>query len=130
MVQENEELFNLFKNSFIEVLDRINDPIIVVNKDGNVVYVNEAYEYQVGISRERILGKNLYRKYPNDKLLQVLKTGQLIEGEEHFNETLGYNIVASFMPLKDAEGQTSGVIGVGNLGCMNKLYKHLRAPSH
>lgn len=39
-------------------------------------------------------------RYPNDKLLAVLKTGQQIKMDEYYDETLGYDIVAHFIPLK------------------------------
>lgn len=127
MINIDEKVFKLFNEAFLTVLDRINEPIIVINKEGIVVYVNSAYEYQVGISREKILNKNISEKYPNDKLLYVLKTGKQIQEDEHFNETLGFDIVASFIPLKDNDGQIQGVIGVGNTGAIYKLNKYLRS---
>ena len=70
--------------------------------------------------------KNLYEKYPNDKLLSVLKTGEQIK-DEYYDETLGYDIVAHFIPLKDADRKVKGVIGVGNANAICKINKHLRA---
>ncbi len=127
MVLNNEEVFKLLNDSFLTILDRINEPIIVIDNNGVVIYVNNAYEYQVGISREKILYRNINDKYPNDKLLHVLKTGQQIKEDEHYNETLGFDIVASFIPLKDNDEKIKGVIGVGNTGAIYKLNKHLRS---
>jgi PAS domain S-box-containing protein len=127
MLQKNKDLLRLLEESTLTILNRINDPIIVIDQDGFVVFVNSAYEYQVGVSREQVLNKNLNKKYPNDMLLYVLKTGLPIEEEEHYNETLGFDIVASFLPLKDTDGKIKGVIGVGNTGSMYKLNKHLRS---
>jgi transcriptional regulator with PAS, ATPase and Fis domain len=126
MAPKDEEVLKLFNDSFLSILDKINDPVIVINKDGIVIYVNSAYEYQIGISREKILHKNLYEKYPNDKLLSVLKTGEQIK-DEYYDETLGYDIVAHFIPLKDADRKVKGVIGVGNANAICKINKHLRA---
>ncbi|NMB34714.1 MAG: sigma 54-interacting transcriptional regulator [Firmicutes bacterium] len=127
MTHNNEEILKLFNDSFLTILDKINDPLIVIDKDGIVVYVNKAYEYQVGVSRENILNKNLNEKYPDDKLLKVLKTGQPLKGYEHYNETLGYDIIADFIPLKDTGGEIKGVIGVGNANVIYKISRHLQA---
>lgn len=127
MFPMNEEVFRLFKDSFLTVLDKVNDPIIVINKDGFVIYINKAYEYQIGITKERILFKDLNKKTPNDKLLKVLKTGQPLREHEHYNETLGYDIIADFIPLKDADGNVQGVIGVGNASIVCKISKNLQA---
>ncbi|MDO9534648.1 MAG: sigma 54-interacting transcriptional regulator [Bacillota bacterium] len=127
MRYSKNKVFQLLKDSFPDILERINDPIIVIDKDGYVVYVNAAYEYQLGASRGQVLRKNLYHKYPHDKLLHVLKTGQPIEAEEHYNETLGFDIVASFLPIKGKDGQVNGVIGVGNIGSVYHLNKYLRS---
>ena len=127
MVNSKNKVFQLLKDSFTEILEQINDPIIVIDKDGYVVYVNAAYEYQVGASRGQVLRKNLHDKYPHDKLLHVLKSGQPIEAEEHYNETLGFDIVASFLPIKGNDGQVNGVIGVGNIGSVYHLNKYLRS---
>lgn len=127
MAYNNEEILKLFNDSFLTVLDKINDPLIVIDKDGIVVYVNKAYEYQVGISQEKILYRNLKEKHPEDKLLKVLKTGQPIKEYEHYNETLGYDIIADFIPLKDPAGNVKGVIGVGNANVIYKISRHLQA---
>lgn len=127
MAQNNEEVLKLFNDSFLTVLDKINDPLIVINKDGIVVYVNSAYEYQVGVPREKILYKDLNEKHPEDKLLKVLKTGQPLKAYEHFNKTLGYDIIADFIPLRNANGSIKGVIGVGNANVVYKISKYLQA---
>jgi transcriptional regulator with PAS, ATPase and Fis domain len=127
MIQNNEGVLKLVNDSFLTILDKINDPVIVIDKDGIVIYVNRAYEYQIGISQEKILYRDLYEKHPNDKLLEVLKTGQPIKEDEHYNETLGYDIIANFIPLKDAAGNIKGVIGVGNANVVCKINRHLRA---
>ncbi len=126
MEQGNKEVLKLFYGSFLTILDKINDPVIVINKDGIVVYINNAYEHQIGITRDKILYKNLNERYPNDKLLTVLQTGQQLKEDEYYDETLGYDIVAHFITLKDAGGEIKGVIGVGNANTIYKINKHLR----
>ncbi|HHU77250.1 MAG TPA: sigma 54-interacting transcriptional regulator [Firmicutes bacterium] len=127
IIQNDEKALELFKDSFFNILDKINDPLIFINKDGIVIYVNSAYEYQVGIPREKILYRNLKEKHPEDKLLKVLETGQPIKEYAHYNKTLGYDIIADFIPLKDAAGIVQGVIGVGNANVVYKINRHLQA---
>lgn len=127
MVQKNEGVLKLVHSSFLTILDKINDPVIVIDKAGIVVYVNNAYEYQIGVPQEKVLSRNLYEKHPNDKLLTVLETGEPIREDEHYNETLGYDIIADFIPLKDAAGNIKGVIGVGNANVVCKINRHLRS---
>ena len=47
--------------------------------------------------------------------------------DEYYDETLGYDIVAHFIPLKNSHGEVKGVIGAGNANTIYKINKHLRA---
>lgn len=125
MHNNDDRVSQLLKDSFISILENIIDPIILIDKNGYIVYVNSAYEHQLGVSREHILHKNLIEKRPSDKLIHVLETGQPIEAEAHYNETLGYDIVATFLPIKDETGQLKCVIGIGTAGPIYHLHKHL-----
>lgn len=111
------------------ILDMLNDTVIIIDKEGTIIYVNEGYEMQVGVKRENLLGRNIKKSYPNDKLLETLRTGQAIKKEEHYNETLGYNIVASFLPIKDHTGETVAVAGIGTTSPVYKLNARL-SPVH
>jgi PAS domain S-box-containing protein len=120
-----EKIFQVIKGSVIKVLDEINDAVIIVDWEGRVLYINEGYERSVGITKEKILGKDLNTAYPDDKLIQVLRTGIPVEEEEHYNKTLGVKIVASYLPLKDDQGQITGVIGVGTTSPVYQLTRRL-----
>lgn len=111
------------------ILDMLNDPVIIIDKEGTIIYVNEGYELQVGVKREHVLGRNIKKSYPNDKLLETLRTGEAIKNEEHYNDTLGYNIVASFLPIKDQNGQIIAVAGIGTTPPVYKLNVRL-SPIH
>ena len=112
-MQLDEKLYDVIKENFMRIFDKVNDAIIIVDKDGKVVYVNEGYARLVGIDRNRVQGRDLNLNHPKDKLLEVLRSGCPIEDEEHFNETLGSKIVASYLPIRDVKGQVLGVIGIG-----------------
>ncbi len=121
MLEKNNSYRNIIEKHLSTILDMINDPVIIIDKEGTIIYINEGYEQQVGTKRERLVGRDLNKKYPNDKLLQVLRKGELIKNEEHFNETLGYNVVASFLPMKDDKGETIAVAAIGNITPVYKL---------
>jgi PAS domain S-box-containing protein len=121
VLEKNNSYRNIIEKHLSTILDMINDPVIIIDKEGTIIYINEGYEQQVGTKRERLVGRDLNKKYPNDKLLQVLRKGELIKNEEHFNETLGYNVVASFLPMKDDKGETIAVAAIGNITPVYKL---------
>lgn len=121
MTQGNSKYWQIIESYLATILDMINDPVIIIDKSGTIIYINEAYEHQVGVKRERVLGRDLNKKYPNDILLKVLREGRAIIKEEHYDETLGYNVVASFLPIKDEDGDTIAVAGIGNTPPVYKL---------
>jgi len=129
LLPKDNKYWHIIEHYLDTVLDMFNDPVIIIDKEGTIIYVNKGYELQVGISREQILGRNLKNKYPKDKLLEALRTGELIINEEHYNETLGYSIVASFLPIKDHNGETIAVAGIGTTSPVYKLNMRL-SPIH
>lgn len=129
MLPEDNKYWHYLRPKLDTILDMFNDPIIVIDKEGTIIYVNEGYELQVGIKREKLLGRNIKNKYPGDKLLETLRTGELVKNLEHYNETLGYNIVASFVPIKDEKGEVVAVAGIGNVSPVHKLTLRL-CPIH
>lgn len=125
MLLKNNKYWNYVETYLSQILDMITDPVIIIDKEGTVIYVNQGYERQVGTSKERVLGRNLYDYFPNDKLLEVLHTGEFIDSEEHYNETLGYRIVAGFLPMRDEKGEVVAVAGIGTTSSIYKIYTRL-----
>jgi len=127
--QQNNPYWHNIEKYLGTILDMLNDTVIIIDKEGTIIYVNEGYELQVGVKREHLLGRNIKKSYPNDKLLETLRSGKPKIKEEHYNETLGYNIVASFLPIKDQNGQTIAVAGIGTSVPVYKLNVRL-SPIH
>lgn len=122
---QKAEFFELIRENITRIFNKINDAIIIIDENGKVIYVNEGYARVVGIDSKRIQGRDVNVNYPNDKLLEVLRTGCPIEEQEHYNETLGSKIVASYFPIKDDHDQVIGVIGVGSAYPVYLLNKRL-----
>lgn len=113
MLKNEDGFFDLITDNLTKIFNKINDAIIIIDRHGKVVYVNEGYARIVGVDSKRVKGRDLNVNYPNDKLLKVLRTGIPIVDEEHYNDTLCSKIVASYIPLTDSSEQVIGVIGVG-----------------
>lgn len=125
MIEKKEFINELVKNSIVRIFNSINDCVIIINKEGTVVFVNNAYLRQVGTTKERVLGCNLYNKCPDDRLLHVLRTGQILKANEDYDDTLGFRVSGCTLPLKDAHGETAGVIGLGTTDSIYKLNMRL-----
>ena len=116
--QENKH-WHIIENTG-SILDMLNDTVIIIDKEGTIIYVNEEYELQVGVKRENVLGRNIHKTSPNDMLAETLRSGKPIKKKEYYTEALGYNIVASFLPIKDHTGET---IAVAEIGTASPVYK-------
>jgi len=125
LLQQDEKIGELVKGSLVQVLNKINDAIIIVNNEGIVIFVNDAYVRQLGTSRERVLGNNLNERHPNDRLLNVLRTGKILEANEDYDETLGFNVSGCTLPVQNIHGQTVAVIGLGTTDSIYKLNMRL-----
>ncbi|MGB9887642.1 MAG: sigma 54-interacting transcriptional regulator, partial [Moorellales bacterium] len=108
-----EILRRLLANNLAEVLDSIDDAIMVIDDEGRIVYVNKGYERVVGVAAERVVGRNLAARHPDDKLVRALKTGQAVYNEDLNGQPPGYRILATCIPLRDEEGSIVGAIGIG-----------------
>jgi PAS domain S-box-containing protein len=59
---------------FSSIVDSIHNSIIAIDLDCNVIIYNKSCEDFFGISKEKIIGKNIYGLIPNTKLPQILET--------------------------------------------------------
>lgn len=71
------------ENYFDEILDSYSDGIFITAADGTATYLNSTYERLTGMSREQIIGKNVYelstKGYFNPLVTPtVLKTNQVV----------------------------------------------------
>jgi PAS domain S-box-containing protein len=93
--------------------------IVIVDSDGNVVMVNQAFAEVLGTTTQAMIGKHVYQAYPNSQpshLPMVLETGKPEIGITHYLN--GKQVYASLFPLiKD--GKVIG--GVGKI-----LFKDIR----
>ena len=81
-------------------------PMVMVNTDGSIVKINQAYEDWSGLSAEELVGSYMPDKVKNCRTHLVAKTGiPEIHCIQHvFNET----ILSTRLPIFDEEGTLVG----------------------
>ena len=57
-------LFGDLERRFIDVLDRVSDAIVALDRDWRLVYVNQAAEKHFGVPRDQMLGKVCWDLFP------------------------------------------------------------------
>jgi PAS domain S-box-containing protein len=97
-----------------------NIPTLINLKDlaGRYIFVNAAYEQQLGLTQDEIVGKTAHDFFPPEAAeettaqhRQVLAEGRAISGEIHQKDSSGEEIVYSGIrfPVPDADGNLMGV---------------------
>lgn len=92
------------------ILEAVQDGICVLNKAGDIVYVNPSYLRIVNKTKEALLGKNIYDIAPNGTRCGVLKTGVAQIGSFSQKKD-GTTVVANVNPIV-VDGEISGVVSV------------------
>ncbi|MGL5616177.1 MAG: sigma 54-interacting transcriptional regulator [Sarcina sp.] len=88
------------------ILDSVGDGVSVINKNGDITYVNENYKRMVG-SKE-LVGKNIYDISPKGVRRRVLEEGKAAVGEI-VEKNNSVSVVCSVYPLIVA-GKIEGVV--------------------
>ena len=57
-------LFGDLERRFIDVLDRVSDAIVALDRDWRLVYINQAAEKHFGVPRDQMLGKICWDLFP------------------------------------------------------------------
>jgi len=106
------------------VIDAVSDPIYCKDHDGRYLLANRAHSARMNIPHQQQLGKTVFeipeigeladRFYQED--LQVLTTGRSIVNQEQYVHWLdgscGWYLTSKY-PLRNAAGETIGIVGVG-----------------
>lgn len=84
------------------VLKHVHEGIVIADKNGRVVYVNEANERITGLENKKILGKKVVDVVPHSSLIEVL---------EHGKEKLGVHtkvrdkyVYSNIVPIREKGG--------------------------
>lgn len=92
------------------ILEAVQDGICVLNKAGDIVYVNPSYLRIVNKERDMVVGKNIYDVAPKGTRCGVLKTG-IAQIGSFSRKKDGTTVVANVNPIV-VDGEISGVVSV------------------
>jgi PAS domain S-box-containing protein len=99
------------ENHLLSILESLHDAVLVVSKDGTIVYVNTAYSVQFGVPAHKIINRKLSEVEPQARILEVLKTGQPLINDYSYLHSLNIHVFANITPLME-KGELIGVVTI------------------
>ena len=103
------------------LMDAIPNPLFFMNKDGFYEECNQTLQKNIGLPRERIVGKSVYDLHPRELAeLYEQKDNQLFdepgtqqyEGPCLFADGLLHHVICNKATYVDTQGQIAGLVGV------------------
>lgn len=107
------------------IIHSTNEMVVLVNVEGYIEEISEAYAEFLGINREKAIGMPVGEIIENTRLINVVKTGiPEIEDAQNIN---GKNMIATRMPIKE-DGKIVGAFGrvlFKDVDDLKKLYEKM-----
>jgi PAS domain S-box-containing protein len=97
---------------FATIMDLLNDTVIIIDKKGTIIYVNEEYKQQIGTKEGGMPNHGRYGNFFHDKLSETLHQGKTIKKKKYYDKERGHSLTASFLPIKDHDGETIAAVGI------------------
>lgn len=107
IVEELESVKEL-KGTMETILESAYDGLIVINREGLVTMVNNAFASLLGKSPQEVMGRHITEVMKNTRMHLVVKNGQAEIGD--LQRINGHEVVVMRFPIKK-EGQTIGAVG-------------------
>ena len=99
----NEEIFcnsdDSVRNTIMNVLDVMEEAILVIDKEGIICYVNNAYLKLFHVTRERIICRKLSNIEPNAHVLDILRTQNPLFSDIAYIRSANIDVMANLSPL-------------------------------
>lgn len=122
------EMENLKDDLFIkrlhQIFDPISVPIILVNKETEVVMINESFAEYLGHPRSEIIGKKVEAVDPNTRFPYVIKNKQPEFAHKH-KFTNGHTALVHRIPVLDDDGEVAFGFGMVIFDDLKKLQEVL-----
>lgn len=96
---------------FKEIIGALHDGVVVVDRNGTIVYANPAYTRILNVPVERIVGRRMQDVEPGARILTVLKTRKPILRDSFHLDSLDIDVVISATPIFQ-DGQLVGGVTV------------------
>lgn len=87
------------KLSVEQVFESLHDGIVVIDREGVIVFANSAYTRILNVPVGRILGRNMREVQPDARGLKVIETGEPILRDSFYLKSLGLDVVISSTPI-------------------------------
>ncbi|MFZ7103396.1 MAG: sigma-54 interaction domain-containing protein [Peptococcaceae bacterium] len=97
------------RNLIEAIINNTMDPIVVVNKNGRIVLINEPYRKFLNIEEKEVIGKHVTQIIENTRMHIVIKTGVSEVGD--IQRINGHNTVCKRIPIRE-DGQVVGAVGL------------------
>lgn len=111
---EGRQVGLILKEQAITILERIHEAIIIVDRQGTVLFVNQAYLDLIGASPKKILGRRLTELEPDISrkifFWEVMEKGKRVRDHYIFLERAGKHIITNITPLQ-TEKEVIGAVG-------------------
>lgn len=116
----------MLPKNIIDILDRMNDSILLYNKNGYLEFTNKSYDELLGINREyakkQVWGKHISKAtiHP-EPVLEVLETGIPKYNHRFLVEKAGAEFVVQMLPIKNNHNKVDGIIIIGQINSVHEL---------
>lgn len=114
LMEEKEELIYRLRNETCKhelIFNSSGDGMIVVDTSGIVTVFNHSAEKIFGLSKEKVIGKQILDVIPTSRLPHVLSTRETEINQEHKLEN-GTKIITTRIPMVDENGHILGAFAV------------------
>lgn len=128
LINKDELIDPYSKELFIQALNASSDGVLISDKEGNVLYVNHAYENTTGLNKDDILGKNLkllleQKLFNTSASLSVLETQKPISLLHKY--VTGKSALTTASPIFNKEELIGVVCNTRNISELVELRKEL-----
>jgi transcriptional regulator with PAS, ATPase and Fis domain len=90
---------NLANISYEQILWSIPDAIVVVDKEGTILFVNQGYTRVLNVPAVAAIGRKMQDISPSAHTLRVLRTGEPIACDSYYSDEHGVGLVMSATPI-------------------------------
>lgn len=123
---ETDNIYSSIRNIIDDAFKELYHAILI-DKTGNIIYINENYSNFLGMRKSDIIGCKIEKIIPGTKLYETIQTGEPTY-DSLFEFKDGRSLVYSRIPIKNQYGEILGVVSISSLNTtetVNALYQEI-----
>lgn len=112
----------------IQIIDDMSEGVVVVNKDGYIIYTNDSYTTILGIKKTQIIGKNIKDIESEATIIEVLNTHKGLSKKNNYLKSIKRFIDVEIHPIfinNEFEGAYSIFSDITELKELNDKYSEI-----